>query len=442
MSQTHKIALVPQNRSTKNAQNQYQKMFMRVKRSTDTQKDSVRKHIKEILKTTFETEHIVNDHSIRSKTDTPIRVRTNYKLGQNPTKKRSYIIELNDKPTISLIPFYRDIAQEFYKEYKNAVTYEQVEHTIKQLQDSKIAELHETLKRAKDNKREVIYYRILQERYLAEKVFPNAYRRFTAKELKNPQKSSTIWKTLMLKLMTEGYGYFESKIAANAILKRGVNEDFYDVNLSDTKEDLQFKIATECLARNDSIKLEAWRRKEQHDTYIKEAIYTDFRLKELQETLQKKQWKNTLKNTLEHYSKNRVSKETIAFVCSENNFNKEQTIYALKLYEKLLEKPLPKKPENSISFEAFEEPEPTRLTPASHYHKKWIKCMAIKSGASVGAWQQATFEQAAENCSITHYKTSGLQPSPKNWEKAKQFWTVGFWLKHDFNKMFNEEERS
>jgi len=224
--------------ATVEGKTEYQKYTMRIVRSTDERKQVLRDLLHEVLRLHFTLEKYKRDYNYSA--SKPVGVAPNFKLapdtlsfvhakiaasplGQPNVLVATYVVSVPKENRLNqLIPFYQDIAVEFWGKFKNAgISLSMVECATKTFQRLKIKGLEDLQEFYEKSIGDLVYLRIAQERDKAYRVMYESFNlnrdKFALKLTeyrKNDENRSALYLLCMNKMRREGFGYFESNLAA------------------------------------------------------------------------------------------------------------------------------------------------------------------------------------------------------------------------------------
>lgn len=341
---------------------QYQRVYMKIRQSLPEQRETLRTALHEVLKLHFELEALEAEYQLRSQTGKPIKVNPEFKLqeydlkaihtavsaepkGVPQSRTETVQVDIPRENTLdTLIPFYQDIAVEFYARY-NTLKLEQIENAVKRFQGLNISEL-ETLKQTLVELKETVFYqRIMQECFAALNIIDEslglkeswANLKQYGDTVDNQKK---LWLLCMKKLFSEGYSYFEANLASNRVVERAilmvnpVSEGFLTDNpLSTPHNEMTSLYAVET---NDPA-FEAWKITESRvNVTMKELLYVKFRNVEIEEQAEYNRWRKEVKEWLISEIENGGWSESIRRDCIIAGYSQLKIKEVLDMYQKLI----------------------------------------------------------------------------------------------------------
>ena len=341
--------------------NDYQKSYLRVYRASADSKESVRTTIHEILKLQFEAQYHLNRLKLREKTVKPLPINPLYQLTKNNVRVNSpyvvkgfddtYFISVSEKTHSFLIPFYRDVALEFYTSNKGAVSLLDVEAHVKDLQPLSFKQLEDAKKRLEKLKRDSIFYRINQESRKAQEHFEGIWHKFGEEDIKTSEQTGNIWKSLMKKLRIEGYEFFPATLAANVLMRILT---LYESNVTADEGIVSHEMHYPTVKIDDNKELFEWSTVNKPETMLEELIYTKYRLEELAEDKRFKKWEHDVIELMQFYRKHSYTKEEVIIELCKRRFDKKHIDKALEIFEDTPLK-LTSKPKNKVTFVTKQE---------------------------------------------------------------------------------------
>lgn len=382
--------------NTPDGKREYQRIYLRIARSNVEEKHTLKTALFETLKLHFETEALEAEYQLRSQTGKPITVNPEFKLQEYDLKVIHSAVSAVSKgapqscvetvpidiPKINtldtLIPFYQDIAVEFYARY-NTLKLEQIENAVKRFQGLTTSELEQVNQSLAKLKETMIFHRIMQEYFAALHILDESLRlKESWANLKQygdtAENQTKLWLLCMEKLFSEGYSYFEANLASNRVVERAISvasttlpSNLKEIPDSTPQKEVSNFFAVETTKTYTSRAVEGfecWKIVGQDSTitHLKEAIYVKARNEQIREQLDYERWRREVKEWLTELIQNGYWSDYVKHECAKANYSPERLKVVLEMYEQLTKDYLVmrlgtrfKEPEKTVTIESVSD---------------------------------------------------------------------------------------